>query len=283
MAQPARVINMDDHRSDGPQLEDGFLRIANELEDAILLKIRTFRHSQVVRAVIRKTYGYGKKEDDISLSQIAEMTGLQRSHVSVALRELEQMHVLNPIRPGRFGQVVGLNKRHDQWLSDVTKTVTVTESVSECSQNGNASVPVLVHSRSQNGNNKRQPQKTTPKDNPKTHGASAPSVPEEFAAFWSLYPKREGSNSKADALKAWNARIRSGVKAEDMLAGVKRYAAYCVTKGIVGQQFVKQASSFLGKGEHWTEDWIVQPAGNGGKFNADERGRVAGLPTGNMV
>jgi hypothetical protein len=45
------------------------------------------------------------------------------------------------------------------------------------------------------------------------------------------------------------------VKAEDMLSGVKRYASYCSEKGIVGTQFVKQASSFLGTGEHWSQGW----------------------------
>src|SRR5574337_831096 len=196
----SKVIRMDERRAaDGPQLEDGYLRVANELEDAILLKIRTFRHSQVVRAVIRKTYGYGKKEDDISLSQIADMTGLQRPHVSVALRELEEMGVLNAIRPGVHGQILGLNKHHQQWEIGVTKTVTVTEAVTHVAvtetvrtryQNSNEGVTETVQNHYQNGNHKRQPQKTTPKDNSKRQGAQhAPDVSAAFGEAWKAYPR----------------------------------------------------------------------------------------------
>ena len=37
----ARVISMEDHRQSAPQLENGFLRVALEIEDALLLKIDT--------------------------------------------------------------------------------------------------------------------------------------------------------------------------------------------------------------------------------------------------
>ena len=168
MATPAKVIHMEDHRSSGPQLEDGFVRVANELEDALLAKIRTFRHSQVVRAIIRKTYGYGKKEDDITISQIAEITGLHRNHVGKALRELEEMRVLNPVRAGRYGLILGINKHHSQW-EKATKTV-----AEESNQNGCIEQPKqlivatkTVDSSNQNVAHNRQPQKTTPKDNSK--------------------------------------------------------------------------------------------------------------------
>lgn len=78
-----------------------------------------------------------------------------------------------------------------------------------------------------------------------------------FEEAWSAYPKREGSNSKADALKQWKARVKAGVAESDMLAGVKRYAAFCAAKGKVGTEFVKQAAVFLGKGEHWKADYTV--------------------------
>ena len=47
----------------------------------------------------------------------------------------------------------------------------------------------------------------------------------EFETAWQAYPKRAGGNSKSGAFKAWKARLKDGVKPEDMLAGVKRYAA----------------------------------------------------------
>ncbi|QLK16513.1 helix-turn-helix domain-containing protein [Raoultella ornithinolytica] len=86
----------------------------------------------------------------------------------------------------------------------------------------------------------------------------------EFEKAWQAYPKRAGGNSKAAAFKAWNARLKDGVKPEDMLAGVKRYAAYARATGSVGTQYVKQAASFFGPDRHFEESWQAPSAPGGG-------------------
>ena len=73
----------------------------------------------------------------------------------------------------------------------------------------------------------------------------------EFEACWKIYPARAGGNSKKAAGKAWNARIRSGVSADDLARAVERYAAELRAKGKIGTEFVKQASTFFGPDEHW--------------------------------
>lgn len=91
---------------------------------------------------------------------------------------------------------------------------------------------------------------------------SAPSVknnyPAEFEKVWAVYPKRAGGNSKADAFKAWNARIKSGVEPQVLLDGVLRYAAYVEATGRLNTEYVKQASTFFGKSLHYEEAWTVQ-------------------------
>ena len=86
----------------------------------------------------------------------------------------------------------------------------------------------------------------------------------EFETAWQAYPKRAGGNSKAAAFKAWNARLKDGVKPEVMLAGVKRYAAYARATGSAGTQYVKQAASFFGPDRHFEESWQVPSAPGGG-------------------
>lgn len=78
-----------------------------------------------------------------------------------------------------------------------------------------------------------------------------------FEEAWKAYPKRAGGNSKGDARKAWAARLKAGVEPEDIVAGVHRYAAFCRADGKVGTVYVKQAATFFGPGEHWTEDWAL--------------------------
>ncbi|CAM7262435.1 TPA: helix-turn-helix domain-containing protein [Klebsiella pneumoniae] len=86
----------------------------------------------------------------------------------------------------------------------------------------------------------------------------------EFEKAWQAYPKRAGGNSKAAAFKAWNARLKDGVKPEVMLAGVKRYAAFARATGSAGTQYVKQAASFFGPDRHFEESWQAPSAPGGG-------------------
>ncbi|MBL1981105.1 hypothetical protein ELI71_32340, partial [Klebsiella pneumoniae] len=69
--------------------------------------------------------------------------------------------------------------------------------------------------------------------------------PNEFEQVWSVYPRRAGGNSKSDAFKAWNARIRDGTTTAEILAGVERYAAFVKAEGILNTQYVKQAKTFF--------------------------------------
>lgn len=90
----------------------------------------------------------------------------------------------------------------------------------------------------------------------------------EFETVWQAYPKRAGGNSKAAAYKAWKARLKDGVKPDDMLAGVKRYAAYCRATGNTGTQFVKQTATFFGPDRHFEEAWQTPSAPGGGRRSA---------------
>ena len=98
----------------------------------------------------------------------------------------------------------------------------------------------------------------------------------EFEEFWAEYPKREGGNSKKGAFKAWNARLRSGVKAEDLILSAKRYADQMQAKRNVGTSFVKQAATFLGPDEHWREALAsnvhpLRTTASGGVVKGDSR------------
>lgn len=82
---------------------------------------------------------------------------------------------------------------------------------------------------------------------------------------WACYPKRAGGNSRKDALKAWKARVAAGADPAAMLAGVKRYAAYCEGTDKVGTAYVKQAATFFGPGDHYLDEWpLPKPASRNG-------------------
>lgn len=101
-------------RMKNPQLEDGYTRIANELFEAVLGFGFTATEYGVLFAIIRKTYGYGKKEDDMSASQIGAMIGKHRNHVTVAINDLVAKNVLTK-RQGSYGMILGVNKDYQNW------------------------------------------------------------------------------------------------------------------------------------------------------------------------
>lgn len=87
--------------------------------------------------------------------------------------------------------------------------------------------------------------------------------PVGFAECWSAYPKRSGGNSRTEASKAYVARLKAGAPPAGLLAGVQRYAAFVRAKGSEGTEFVKQASTFFGTGQHWKEAWEPPKLANG--------------------
>ncbi|HHA2017099.1 TPA: hypothetical protein ACOEGN_000587 [Enterobacter kobei] len=91
-----------------------------------------------------------------------------------------------------------------------------------------------------------------------------------FEEAWQAYPKRSGGNNKLSAFKAWNARIKQGVKPETMLEGVKRYAAFMASEGKIGTSFVKQATTFFGPNKHFDEAWLVETTANKASTRQDQ-------------
>ena len=95
-----------------------------------------------------------------------------------------------------------------------------------------------------------------------------------FEVAWAAYPKRGGGNSKAAARKAWDARIRSGVIASEMILGLDRYAKFIRAKGDEGTEFVKQAATFFGPAEHWKEAWTPPAQRNGNSRDARNQSAI---------
>lgn len=142
------------------QIEDGHTKIANELLDAILRFPFSKRELKIVLAVIRKTYGWNKKMDDISLSQIESLTGIFRTHLSKSINDLVSMKVLLK-QSGKYGQMLGINKNYSQWRGLPKQS---------CDQNSNSTVTKTVTEVLP----KQSIQKTTPKDTIKRH------IPKDF-------------------------------------------------------------------------------------------------------
>lgn len=110
----AAVHHIAAYTAKSPQLENGFLRIANELQEAISAADITKRELKVINVIIRMTYGFQKKEDDIAASQIGQACRMGSSHVTEALNSLARKKIITK-RRGRHGSIVGIQKDYSQW------------------------------------------------------------------------------------------------------------------------------------------------------------------------
>lgn len=176
--------------------------------------------------------------------EIASRCGFNASIVSTATTELQRLGWL--IKQGVGGRRVG----GGGLKTSCTITIPVTGPISE-------TVAEYV--------SKTVPDSGTPlyKKEVNTDGRFLKpkvSEPEGFGECWSAYPKREGGNSRSEALKAYRARLKAGASPADLLAGVSRYATYCQSKGLIGTSYVKQGKTFFGPDSHWCEDWGIAAA-----------------------
>lgn len=290
MALAQKVIRMDDHRSSGPQLEDGFVRIANELFDAVLSKLSSYRHTKIVLAIIRKTYGYGKKEDDITISQLAEITGIHRNNVGTALKELEEMNVIQPVRAGRHGLMIGINKHHTGWTSDdvkargpgrkTIKLVADGSNQNDCDEQSKQLPDAIktIETSNQNVAHNRQPQKTTPKDNPKREKSGKPAA-QAMPSLPDWMPAKEWQDFVAHRIEI--KKPVTATVASRLFPKIERLVAegHSAAK-LLDQSIINGWQDVFPKPETMAD----KPAtAKGGKFGADGRGLVAGLLPGSFL
>ena len=98
----------------GPQVEDGYTRVANELLEQVIAAPFTQREMRVVLAVIRLTYGWNRKTARVTGGLLAKITGLHDSRCTKILASLIEKRVI--LRHGGSRSPVSLNKHADQWL-----------------------------------------------------------------------------------------------------------------------------------------------------------------------
>lgn len=95
-------------------LENGYLRLANQIQDALCIVELSGREFRVLNAIVRLTYGWSKKSDRITNSLIADKTTLKVKHVSEAVLSLAYRNIITLRRIGQT-RYIGINTILDKW------------------------------------------------------------------------------------------------------------------------------------------------------------------------
>ncbi len=100
-----------------PQAEHGHVDIANEIVESLARIRLSGEEVQCLWVIFRKTYGWKKTEDIISLSQFSEMTGLKRQHIHRALLKLSSKKVIDVTKNGyNRPNMIRFVKDFDIWV-----------------------------------------------------------------------------------------------------------------------------------------------------------------------
>lgn len=102
-----------------PQKENGYTPIANEIVEHLVSVKMSGTEWQYVMCVFRKTYGWSKKEDWVTNSQIVQMTGLKKERVSEAKSRLLARNIVTENR-----NKISIQKNWEEWI-ELRKSVSL--------------------------------------------------------------------------------------------------------------------------------------------------------------
>lgn len=113
-----------------PQRENGYTGIANEILEklaAIQLNGTQFR---IIMVVFRYTYGFQRKEHELSETFLAKATGIHKQQIKRELRTLIDKNIVTVEREATFDKprIISFNKNYAAWSdklisSEVSKTI----------------------------------------------------------------------------------------------------------------------------------------------------------------
>ena len=130
---------------DSPQLENGYVKIATEITEAFSKYRIPGAEMQCLWFIIRKTYGWNKKEDAISITQFEKATGMKRSHVCRAIAGLSNKNIISTNKGTTTVTKYQFNKRYKTWVVSPKKDTSPKLGTVASPNKGNQVVPIKVH------------------------------------------------------------------------------------------------------------------------------------------
>lgn len=99
-------------------LDDGYVRVANSIMQALYTLPISNREMRVLLFIIYQTYGYNHKERELSNGYIGKGIGVDAPDVCKAVKRLVSMKVIKKSLGGRrSAQILGINTRVDEWVT----------------------------------------------------------------------------------------------------------------------------------------------------------------------
>jgi len=215
------------------QLEHGYTKIANELLEVLARTPLNGTQWRILLAVFRYTYGFNRKEAELSEGYIAKVTGIHRKQISRELNVLIEKKLLLVKREATFNssRVLAFNKNYDSWVVS-TKTLT-----------GNKNTPAneSVGSTGSGLVDTTGSGLVTQEINNTNKKINKMSIDDFFEKIWSLYPRKRGKGkiSKTQKEKLYKIGI------DELTRAINRYKQEVAGKD---EQYIMYGSTFFNRG-----------------------------------
>lgn len=218
------------------QIDSGeFTRIANILlEKAAQLHLNGTQYS-IILTVWRFTYGFQRKEHDLSITFIANATGISTRAVKKELKVLIDKNVILVAKESTKtdSRVLKFNKDYETWKQGNNQSPATQGSKSSPGEQ-------LIPSQG-NKEVKRQGNNQSPKKDIVRKENSKDTLDNFFEMIWQLYPKKEGRG----AVKKTQKEKLFKIGLEEMTRAVSRYIK---AKAGEDRKYLKMGSTFFNSG-----------------------------------
>ena len=205
-----------------PQLENGYTKIANEILEHLIWPGLNGSELKLVLFIIRKTYGFNKKRDKISLSQFCKGLNTKRPNICRTIKSVVAKRLLSKDKNG-----YNFNKNWEEWV--VAKRLHSSQTATGgSSQKDNRVVAKRLHTKETITKETIQKKEYT-----------------LFESFWKAYPKKV---AKEKALKSWEKIVFKGGLFELIMSQLEKYK-----KQWIDPQFIPYPATWLNQAR-WEDE-----------------------------
>ncbi|MBF0405461.1 MAG: replication protein [Nitrospirae bacterium] len=127
------------------QVEEGFTKVPNDLLEALARMRINGEARQLLDVILRKTFGWNKKEDWIPLSQFCLLTGIKKPNVIRGLKTLVEMQIIIKT-DNRKSITWRINRSFSTW-KPLSKLITLSKPITSVIENDNKSLSELIPSK----------------------------------------------------------------------------------------------------------------------------------------
>ena len=213
-----------------PQKENGYTAIANEILDEIAKIQLNGTQARIILVIWRFTYGFQRKEHELSESFISRATDIHKKQIQRELNELIESKLILVTKQATFNtsRVLKFNKNYSEWQlkrGEGTKKLPRNE---KDTHTGSELAPST--------GSEKDPQERKIKENIKEIYA-------HFDLMWKMYPRKMGKGSVSDSKK----KELLNVSLEEMERAINRYKIE-IKKNNIDEKYIKYGSTFFNSG-----------------------------------